>query len=836
MQPENQFIGSIFEEEFEQGFVGNSPSSAHLRYPANFERSSSAPPISSNRDRMMQNDSEYFRENQDNYCKDPAYYYDFLYPHQTRDPRVRAQPSPWSKSSYQRHDVQPNEPYAPMHNRYKQGEPHRLYEQPIASPQPQKQFNPPRDGMEQQGGGRNYESPSFVAPKPKSLVELIQQDIDHPRNPAPAYPQHQLFARGPPHLSRSLSDLQNLTGLQPQQQSGSNERMHPYLSGNYYSDVDSVDQLQEHMGNMHLAPPESPDHFGGMASPGLDSGGTKSPYNPSYMTSPSPQPQYDDYEYDYDTRPMNPRTSLDHRGEKLHPPNARARTPPVSYMNAGFGPYQSPMTPQPYSGNQSFNMNGGNNQMAAMPSREFQQSLGTLPNPAQYSSVNNRSSLNSDYYPNPTWEDNDIAEVHPNSSVNNVYNQRPPRREDLSRGIPENNSFSKPSASPSRPFYPTGPTVARTHISASMDNIKHGGPKVSEYDQAAATTASSQRSSLLEEFRSNKNNRKFELGDIVGHMVEFSGDQHGSRFIQQKLETASAVEKQMVFEEILPRALQLMVDVFGNYVIQKFFEHGTVDQIRQLGTVLEGHVLNLSLQMYGCRVIQKLLLALEVIDYDQKSRLVRELEGHVMKCVKDQNGNHVIQKCIEKVPAPLIQFIVDAFSGQVYPLATHPYGCRVIQRILEYCHEDQTAPILDELLRCTLSLVQDQYGNYVIQHVLEHGRPQDKTAIIHKMKGQVISMSQHKFASNVVEKCVQFGSKTERALIIDEILGTRQSDCSGLLAMMKDQYANYVIQKIIDVVDDEQRERLIQKIKPHTLSLKKFTYGKHIIARLEKGN
>lgn len=158
-------------------------------------------------------------------------------------------------------------------------------------------------------------------------------------------------------------------------------------------------------------------------------------------------------------------------------------------------------------------------------------------------------------------------------------------------------------------------------------------------------------------------------------------------------------------------------------------------------------------------------------------------------------------------------------------------------------------------MRCTLSLVQDQYGNYVIQHVLEHGRPQDKTAIIHKMKGQVISMSQHKFASNVVEKCVQFGSKTERALIIDEILGTRQSDwcvlfyrifllfvftnllfSSGLLAMMKDQYANYVIQKIIDVVDDEQRERLIQKIKPHTLSLKKFTYGKHIIARLEKGN
>ena len=55
--------------------------------------------------------------------------------------------------------------------------------------------------------------------------------------------------------------------------------------------------------------------------------------------------------------------------------------------------------------------------------------------------------------------------------------------------------------------------------------------------------------------------------DIFGHIVEFSGDQHGSRFIQLKLETATAEEKQMFFDEIVPlSALQLIQDVFGNYV------------------------------------------------------------------------------------------------------------------------------------------------------------------------------------------------------------------------------------------------------------------------------
>lgn len=44
------------------------------------------------------------------------------------------------------------------------------------------------------------------------------------------------------------------------------------------------------------------------------------------------------------------------------------------------------------------------------------------------------------------------------------------------------------------------------------------------------------------------------------------------RFIQQKLERATPAERQMVFNEILQAAYQLMTDVFGNYVIQKFFE------------------------------------------------------------------------------------------------------------------------------------------------------------------------------------------------------------------------------------------------------------------------
>ncbi|CAI9774620.1 unnamed protein product [Fraxinus pennsylvanica] len=392
--------------------------------------------------------------------------------------------------------------------------------------------------------------------------------------------------------------------------------------------------------------------------------------------------------------------------------------------------------------------------------------------------------------------------------------------------------LSYPGAPPVIPSSPVGPGSPMRHGDFNMRfpggvrNVAGGMMGTWHLDNLENRFASS----LLEEFKSNKA-KCFELFEISGHVVEFSADQYGSRFIQQKLETATAEEKDMVFQEISPQALTLMTDVFGNYVIQKFFEHGMAAQRRELGSKLLGHVLNLSLQMYGCRVIQK---AVEVVDVDQKIKMVEELDGHVMRCVRDQNGNHVIQKCIECIPEEHIQFIVSTFFDQVVSLSTHPYGCRVIQRLLEHCQDSKTqCKVMEEILGSVSMLAQDQYGNYVIQHVLEHGKPCERSTIIKELAGKIVQMSQQKFASNVVEKCLAFGDPDERQLLMNEMLGSTDEN-EPLQAMMKDQFANYVVQKVLETCSDQERELILSRIKVHLNALKKYTYGKHIVARVEK--
>ena len=104
----------------------------------------------------------------------------------------------------------------------------------------------------------------------------------------------------------------------------------------------------------------------------------------------------------------------------------------------------------------------------------------------------------------------------------------------------------------------------------------------------------------------SRNNRypNIQLRDLTNHVVEFSQDQHGSRFIQQKLERAAPAEKQLVFQEILAAAYSLMTDVFGNYVIQKFFEYGAPEQknalVQKVRTILCYHQAWICIEFLRC--------------------------------------------------------------------------------------------------------------------------------------------------------------------------------------------------------------------------------------------
>lgn len=373
-----------------------------------------------------------------------------------------------------------------------------------------------------------------------------------------------------------------------------------------------------------------------------------------------------------------------------------------------------------------------------------------------------------------------------------------------------------------------------------FSNVQHGS-----HHQSHAIT----RSPLLEEFRSNPTNKTYTLSDIYGSALEFCKDQHGSRFIQQELSDASDVEKEVIFNEIRDDAISLSQDVFGNYVIQKFFEFGADTHRNALVEQFRGRMEELSLEMYACRVIQR---AFEFIEEGQKLSLVKELSSSVLAMIKDQNGNHVIQKAIECIPIEQLPFIFDSLKGQIYHLSTHSYGCRVVQRLLEFGTDKNRDDVLKELDSFIPFLIQDQYGNYVIQHILQHGKDSSQTQYpshIDKTKQEIFNVisentveySKHKFASNVVERSILFGSEAQKRLILNKILpkdeahAVRLEDSSPLILMMRDQYANYVVQKLVDVATGDDKRLIVISIRFYLDKLNKNnSAGTRHLASVEK--
>ncbi|AAS50214.1 AAL152Wp [Eremothecium gossypii ATCC 10895] len=446
------------------------------------------------------------------------------------------------------------------------------------------------------------------------------------------------------------------------------------------------------------------------------------------------------------------------------------------------------------------------------------------------------------------------SESQKGKSKGNPYLQQHPRGY-KAPGMPLQNSNSK--AAPQTSI--SGKGHHGHHYSSSKQsstqNQHQANQQQSQYQHQSSSGATKRngknqqpimRSPLLEEFRTNPTNKTYKLHEIYGSALEFCKDQHGSRFIQQELATASNIEKEVIFNEIRDHAIQLSHDVFGNYVIQKFFEFGTKTQKDILVEQFRGKLEALSLEMYACRVIQR---AFEFIDEDQKIDLVMELSSSVLTMIKDQNGNHVIQKTIECIPMSKLPFILESLRGQIYHLSTHFYGCRVVQRLLEYGSKADQEEILNELDQFIPYLVQDQYGNYVIQHILQHGGDnpaenhidKSKQDIVDTISKTVVEFSKHKFASNVVEKTILYGSASQKRQVLDKILPKDEEhaatleDTSPLILMMRDQYANYVVQKLVGVGTGNDKKLIVIAIRSYLERLNKNnTLGNRHLASVEK--
>ncbi|KAM7184120.1 meiotic coiled-coil protein 2 [Rhypophila sp. PSN 637] len=309
-----------------------------------------------------------------------------------------------------------------------------------------------------------------------------------------------------------------------------------------------------------------------------------------------------------------------------------------------------------------------------------------------------------------------------------------------------------------------------------------------------------------------------------------NNDQQASIFLQQKLKVGTPEQKYDIVEAIVAQAYPLMVNRFGNFLVQRCFEHGTPEQVIKIAQAIRGNTLGLSMDPFGCHVVQK---AFDSVPEDYKANMVHELLRRIPDTVIHRYACHVWQKLFElrwtESPPQIMKYVNEALCGMWHEVALGETGSLVVQNIFENCLEEDKRPCIEEVLANIDLVAHGQFGNWCIQHICEHGAPADRSRAVDHVIRYASEYSMDQFASKVVEKCLKIGGPEFLGRYLDRVCeGRVDRPRIPLIDIASDQYGNYLIQYILTHANPHHREIVAAHIRKHMVSLRGSKFGSRV--------
>lgn len=327
--------------------------------------------------------------------------------------------------------------------------------------------------------------------------------------------------------------------------------------------------------------------------------------------------------------------------------------------------------------------------------------------------------------------------------------------------------------------------------------------------QALASNSSDRPSKIDKEYLASI--AKLPLSQLTLEIPRLAQDQYGCRFLQKRIDQSIVTNVQTrkanfrtIFTEVLGFLYELIVDPFGNYLVQRLIDYCTEDDLDLILESLNDKLFLISINQHGTRALQKVIEKMN--NEYQLTFLVKGLTSHIIELIKDLNGNHVIQKILNKYPPEKCQFIYDSIIDNLLVVATHKHGCCVLQKCLNHVNASQLSAFADAILNYNtfVCLVNDQFGNYVLQYLISINSIEVDCKLFQNLaKVGVSDLCNLKFSSNVIEKLMKNCYINEPTLlafsdlkftIINLILKT------DINKLINDPYGNYVAQTLIDVL------------------------------------
>jgi len=250
------------------------------------------------------------------------------------------------------------------------------------------------------------------------------------------------------------------------------------------------------------------------------------------------------------------------------------------------------------------------------------------------------------------------------------------------------------------------------------------------------------------------------------------------------------------------------------------------DLMHEAVSSLRGSVLRMSLEPFGCRVVQA---ALEHASTAEKECIVAELRGHVRLAITSPHANFVLQRAIEMLPVNSTSFVAAELASGAGEVAKHRFGCRVLSRLIEHHLGGNAAPqptndLIDELLLEADQLINHNFARHVLDLILEHGRVTHKQKIAEVVRNNLFQYAKNRNASYVVEKAFTSCMASDTHAIATELL----SDPQCFLTLAVHECGTHVVKAVVNLHGDcasKAKKLLLANVD----RVKSSKYGKRLL-------
>ena len=309
------------------------------------------------------------------------------------------------------------------------------------------------------------------------------------------------------------------------------------------------------------------------------------------------------------------------------------------------------------------------------------------------------------------------------------------------------------------------------------------------------------------------------VNNISMPLVEFLCTPKGTLEIQKQIEKGQNQCKILLIKLLKKEGLSIiMKNIYGNYFFQQLIKGTQGIIISKIISYISDEFVNISKDPSGTFSIQALLN--EISSIKEEQLILMCIQNHELEMAFDKNATYVLQKIILLFPdihrVCLNEIILNNFKD----LCMDSNGICLIKNFIKTnTLLSNRKRIIEEISNNFVVLADNPYGNYGIQYIMDNWNRNEFKDFIKKIMENIYKLSILQFSSNVVEKAIEKIDDESREKMIRKLCFE-----SNFINLLKNKFGRFVLQKAISHMSpdlkNEFENNLVNKINSNIYSYK----------------